>query len=80
MGWGYVIMGWAGFSICHLLFTAAEGGRGSFGAGGTANKTCSNFSHSDTGGCSNGAPRSAGDPLNLFLIFIIFVLLPLIFS
>ena len=48
--------------------------------GGTANKTCGKCSHPDTGGCSNGDPRSAGEPLNLFLIFIIFVLLPLVFS
>ena len=38
IGWGYGIMGWDGFARCHLLATAAAGGRGSVGAGGTARK------------------------------------------
>ena len=40
--------------------------------------TCGASSHADTGGCSNGAPRSADKPITLFLLFMILVLLTLI--
>ena len=73
-------MGWAGFDRFRLSATVVEGGRGIVGAGVTASKTWGVCSHADTGGCSNRAPRSAGEPLTLFLKIIIFVLLPLIFS
>ena len=80
IGWGYGIMVWAYFNRCRLLVTAAEVGRGSVGVGGTESKICGACSHADTGGCSDGAPRSSGVPLTLFLLIILFVLIPLIFS
>ena len=36
IGWGYEIMGWAGFSICCLLVNASARGREGVGVGGTA--------------------------------------------